>query len=135
MNQITRGAVNTIVFTLNENQTLSNPYFLFRLISEGQGTEKAFIINSADDLSDGTTRYNKFLFTESTTENLLSGTATLTEGIWEYQVYEQTSSTNLNWQSADNVVPLEVGLLKVTGTPTSTFVTPDYSSTFVWQTN
>ena len=132
MNQITRGANNTLVFTLNEFQTLDNPYFLFRMLSEGLGTEKAFIISSVDNLS-SVERYDKFIFTESHNEILTSGTASLQEGTWQYEVYEQTSSINLDFRSATNPEAMEKGLIKVDGPPTSTFKKPEYNSSFVWQ--
>jgi hypothetical protein len=133
MQQIARGANSILVMTLNEKQTLANPTFLFRFINEAANTEKCFI---STDLSSYPERYNRFLITEvSSGENLTSGVVTLTEGIHEYRVYEQTSTTNLLWQMADNQTPLEIGLAKVTGTPSTAFTHNHSTTTFKWPTN
>lgn len=70
--------------------------------------------------------------TENVTEVLTSGVVSLSEGIWEYQVYEQTSSTNLNYRLATNQKPLEIGLAKVHGTSIDTFIITPTSDTFKW---
>ncbi len=115
MLQIARGANNTIILTLNESKTLDNPYYLMKMVSQDSRTVKTFIL--ASDLSGYTDRFNKFVITESATEVLTSGTVTLKPtGIWYWEVYEQTSSTNLNVNAADNQVPIESGQAKVTGT-------------------
>ena len=115
MLQIARGSNNTIILTLNESKTLTNPYYLMKMVSSDSRTVKTFIL--ASDLSGHTDRFNKFVITESATEVLTSGTVTLKPtGIWDWEVYEQTSSTNLNVNAADNQVPLESGQAKVTGT-------------------
>lgn len=133
MLKITRGTSSTIVVTLKEKQTLANPTFLFRFISEGRNVEKAFI---AADIATSSQkeRFNKFSIVESAVENLTNGVVSLTEGIYEYQVFEQTSTTNLDYRLADNLNPVEIGLAKVTGTPTDTFKRRDYSDTFTWRT-
>ena len=85
------------------------------MVSSDSRTVKTFIL--ASDLSGYTDRFNKFVITESATEVLTSGTVTLKPtGIWNWEVYEQISSTNLNVNAADNQVPLESGQAKVTGT-------------------
>lgn len=115
MLQIARGANNTIILTLNESKTLTSPYYLMKMVSRDSRTEKTFIL--AADQSSYTDRYNKFVITESDTEVLTSGTVTLKPtGIWYWEVYEQTSSTNLNVNAATNQVPIENGEAKVTGT-------------------
>ena len=89
-----------------------------RCISDFNKTEKAFIL--AADLSSYTNRYNQFTITESTGEVLTSGTATLSpSGWWTYKVYEQTSSTNLDYRLCDNPTPIEVGRIWVEYTPTN----------------
>lgn len=109
---VNKNSNNTFILTLNEKQTLASPYFLMRCVSDYNRTEKAFVL--ATDLSSYTTRYNQFLFTESTTEVLTSGTATLNpSGWWTYYVYEQTSSSNTNYLLASNTVPLEIGRIWV----------------------
>jgi len=115
MLQIARGQNNTIILTLNESKTLTNPYYLMQMVSTDSRTVKTFIL--ASDLSGYTDRFNKFVITESSTEVLTSGTVTLKPtGIWYWKVYEQLSSTNLNVNACDNQTPLESGEAKVTGT-------------------
>ena len=108
MNIITQGTNNYFYCTVTEKQTLSNPYFLFEFTPRS-GAAKRFI---AFDSSQFTTRFNKFLITESTSEVLTSGTVNLAEdGEYKYRVWEQTSSTNINPDLATNL--LEVGMLRV----------------------
>jgi hypothetical protein len=107
MLQITKGTSNNLWVTVREKQTLTNPYFLFRFVSEaGLNREVACILTDSATYPD---RINKFVFIEGTN-------ATLDAGIWDYYVYEQTSSSNTDWRLATVVEPLEVGRAKVTGT-------------------
>lgn len=131
MQVITRSANNTLYFTLTERQTLDSPYFLVRVESRSTKEVKRFILPA--DQSAYTERYNKFTITESGTEILTSGTVTLTPGEWEYRIYEQTSSTNLNELAATNVEPLEYGMLKVNGT-TNTYIAPGDTKQYTYPT-
>ncbi|MFN7611551.1 MAG: hypothetical protein ACK5QX_11555, partial [bacterium] len=64
------------------------------------------------DISANKVRYNEFNFIESTTENLLNGTFELPlTGFYTYNIYEQTSTTNLDPLLATNKV--ETGKLEV----------------------
>jgi hypothetical protein len=119
MIKITRNSNNTVVLTLTEKATLTAPVYLFRFINDMQKTEKTFI---AADLSSYPNRYNQFLITETSgSEVLTSGTVTLSPaGFWHYEIYEQSSSSNLN-HSLSLQPPLEVGKVKVIGT-SPTFV-------------
>lgn len=111
---INKSTNNTWILTLTELSTLTSPYYLFRCISDFNKTEKAFI---AHDLSDYNYRYNQFLITESTSEILTSGTVNFNPtGFWTYEVYEQTSSSNLDYRLATNTSVLERGRIKVIGT-------------------
>lgn len=116
MLKVTKNQNSTLILTLNEKATLSSPKFLFRLINDMQRTEAAFI---APDISSYPDRYNKFIFTETSgTQIATSGTIELSPaGYWHYEVYEQTSSTNLDHTLSDNTTPLEIGKLLVIGTP------------------
>lgn len=116
MQLINKGTNNTLVFTLREKQTLTNPYFLFSFTGQVERNPKYFI---SADLSSFPDRYNKFLITETSgSENLTSGVISLSDaGTYEYAIYEQSSSSNLNPTLCDNLVPLEIGLIKVIGSP------------------
>ena len=126
MQTITRGANNTITLTLTERVTLTTPYFLVRAESRRTREIKRFIL--ASNLSGSTERYDQFTLTESTTEVLTSGTVTLTAGDWWYKVYEQTSSTTLNENTATTL--LEEGMFRVLDT-NDTYVTPNDSDVYV----
>ena len=122
MNIITRGTNSTLIFTLEEKRTLASPYFLVRMTSRSGRNVKRFIL--AADQSASPARYNKFTVTETdSTEILTSGTVTLKPaGFWNYEIYEQTSSTNLDEASATNIQPIETGMLLVkSGTVTDAY--------------
>ena len=76
------------------------------------------------DSSAYTDRYNQFTFTEGVDITFLTG------GIWEYRIYEQTSSTNTNFNNATS--ELEVGLAYVHGTDNITFKQGESTDTIVW---
>jgi len=127
---VNKNSNNTLVMTLTEKSTLTNPYFLFNFVSDVTGNSVNFI---ATDLSSYTDRYNKFLITETSgTAIYTSGTIELSPtGTWTYKVYEQTSSTNLNPLLATNTTPLEVGQVKVKGTETSYISNSGLDNTFI----
>ena len=122
MELITRGTNSTIIFTLKEKQTLTNPYFLFELRYRGDGTTvKTFIASDSSAYSD---RYNQFLITEvnAGSEILTSGTVNLQNvGEWHYRIFEQASSSNLQVSSAGT--ELENGIIKVLPGTSSTVYT------------
>lgn len=123
---ITRGQANTVTLTLNEKVTLSSPKFLFRCINQVTKSAKTFI---ATDTSSYPYRYNEFTITESDSESLLNGTVQLKPpGLWRYEVYEQSSTTNLDYTLSDNRV--ETGILRVIGS-TQTYKSPNNSQTYL----
>lgn len=116
---ITKGTNNTLALTLKEKSTLTSPYYLFKLTNDTTRQVKRFIV---PELSNAyVDRYNKFTLTETSgTEILTSGTVTLAPtGFWTYEIFEQTSSSNLVEQNSTNVVPVEIGKVKVIGTDTT----------------
>jgi hypothetical protein len=110
MQLINKGQNNFLVFTLSEKVTLTNPYYLFSFKHQVLMSSVNFI---AADVSGFPDRFNKFLITETTGTTLLtSGVVSLPEtGFYEYTIYEQTSSTNLNVENTTNI--LEIGMVKV----------------------
>lgn len=110
MQIINKGQNNFLIFTLSEKVTLTNPYYLFSFKHQVLMSSVNFI---ASDVSGFPTRYNKFLITETTgTVNLTSGVVSLPEtGFYEYAIYEQTSSSNLNVSNTTGL--LEIGMVKV----------------------
>ena len=110
MQIINKGQNNFLIFTLSEKVTLTNPYYLFSFKHQVLMSSVNFI---ASDVSGFPTRYNKFLITETTgTVNLTSGVVSLPEtGFYEYAIYEQTSSSNLDISNTTGL--LEIGMIKV----------------------
>jgi len=110
MQIINKGQNNFLIFTLSEKVTLTNPYYLFSFKHQVLMSSVNFI---ASDVSGFPTRYNKFLITETTgTVNLTSGVVSLPEtGFYEYAIYEQTSSSNLDLANVTGL--LEIGMVKV----------------------
>jgi hypothetical protein len=108
---ITKGQANTCVFTFNEKATTTTYDVLFKFTNEITGESKLF---TGFDLSTNRTRYNEFVITESTTENVYNSTIELTPtGYWTYIAYQMadTSPTSLN--PANAVGTLEIGKVYV----------------------
>lgn len=106
---INKNSTNNRILTLAEKTTLTNVVYLFKVTNDQSGVVKCFI---ADDISPNPVRYNEFNFIENTTEDLLNGTFELElTGFYTYNVYEQSSTTNLDPTLATNLV--ESGKLEV----------------------
>jgi hypothetical protein len=86
---------NVVVLTLSEKITIASPNFLFEFINN-QTQIKYYCISS--DLSLYPERYNKFnIIVKTTTPSPLVGEIQIPLGDeYTYNVYEQSSSTNLN---------------------------------------
>ena len=128
MLKVTRGQSNGVVFTLTEKTTLSSPYFL--VVFNNLATNE-LVYAICPDTSTQTTRYNLLTIIESNTSIPLSGQVKLVEGTYQYKVYEQSSSSNLNPSLSTSLV--ETGLLKSVTTATSSFIDNTYKEEFVWQ--
>ena len=101
MLQINKQESKSWYLTLTEKTTIANPTYLFSLTHRLTNVAYNFILA---DTSSYTTRYNKFDITEGTT-------VTLDAGEYEYEIYAQTSPTNLDPTLADELV--EEGIVKV----------------------
>lgn len=115
MIKINKNANNTIIATLAEKATLSEPFYLFVFTSDVDKTE---VIFTAQDTTEFNERYNKFLITETSgTVDYTSGVINLTPtGFWSYKAYEQVDSSNLLVANTTSLV--EVGRVKVIGADT-----------------
>jgi len=80
---------DTIV-TLTESTTLTNPYYLFVFTNVSTKVQYKINVNSTSDASAYKDRFNEFSF------NTITLFATAQAGQFSYEVYEQTSSDNLN---------------------------------------
>jgi predicted DNA-binding protein len=99
---INKNTTNKVILTLSEKTTSTNAKYLFEVINDMSNEVKCFI---AADISTNKLRYNEFEFIENVTENLLNGTFSLTlSGFYKYNVYEQSSTTNLNPLLALNLI-------------------------------
>jgi hypothetical protein len=102
---LTKGATSQIILTLKEKQTLSAPNYLFYFKSRGTNKEVKFVILNNQDTSAYKDRFNQFsLVTNTYFENYQ-------DGEWDYIIYEQTSTSNLNPALATGVV--EKGIMRL----------------------
>ena len=111
---INKNSANTCTLTLSERTTLTNAKYLFEFINDSTKENKTFL---CADISTNKERCNEFIITENATENLLTGTVSLTIGDWKYNIYEQTSTTNL--VVANSGAKVENGKVEVKGTSTN----------------
>jgi hypothetical protein len=116
MLNIIKDTINTIVVTLTENATTFNPIYLFKFTNQQSNVDYYFI---STDTSSHIERYNKFLLTEKTNANTLTGEVTLgNEGFYDYVVYQtnlpNTSGLTSASEAVANIVKsVEVGLVWV----------------------
>tara|TARA_B100000768_G_C11220389_1_gene350238 strand:- start:355 stop:759 length:405 start_codon:yes stop_codon:yes gene_type:complete len=96
MLKLKKDTINRVVFTGTENVTLTAPvYFLFELISDDTKVKKYF---TGVDVSSNICRYNEFMVevTEGA-EDLLNSVINLKpNGYYTYNVYQQSSPTNID---------------------------------------
>lgn len=105
MIHFTKSSTSTIVLTLTEKQTLTSPNYLFWFKSRGTNQEVKFVILNAADQSPHKDRYNQF----DIVVNTHFGSSP--EGDWEYKIYEQASTTNLDPTLATSL--LETGIMRL----------------------
>jgi len=103
----TKGQTNEIILTLKEKQTLDSPNFLFVFTHRGTNTIVKFVKLNNTDTSLYKDRFNSF----SILTNTYFQSSQL--GEWEYEIYEQTSSTNTDPSLATKL--LETGIMRLNG--------------------
>jgi len=108
---------DTIV-TLTESTTLTNPYYLFVFTNVSTKVQYKINVNSASDASAYKDRFNEFAF------NTITLFASAQAGQFSYEVYEQSSSVNLN-PSGLNLVECGKMLLQ----PATSLVKQGYAPT------
>lgn len=84
---------NTVIVTVTEKATITNPVFLFEIIN---GTTKARNYFIAENISTQTQRYDKFIVTLTTDPDPLAGEVHLDKGEFTYNIYEQEDDENLD---------------------------------------
>jgi hypothetical protein len=115
MIHLIKGQVNKIILTLSEKATLTSPNYLFYFKSRNTNETVAFVILNNADLSAYKERFNAFNITVS------SYFATKLPGEWSYQIYEQTSTSNLIPSQATSL--LESGQASLNDTSQFSFTT------------
>jgi hypothetical protein len=108
MIRLTKGATQNIILTLTEKQLLTNPNYLFVFTNRSANTEVKFVRLNNTDISQYKDRYNEFSIVTNT------NFATALNGQYDYDIYEQTSTSNLN-PAGLNL--LESGIMELVGTP------------------
>ena len=112
---IQKGIDNTVVLTLSEKSTLLSPEYLIEFTSNLAGSKTSKVV-ALTDVSDYIESYNKFIITESNTEDLQNSIVYLSPvGKWSYIVYEMESSSPRNMNTADAVGIVETGICEVEG--------------------
>ena len=123
MLNITRNATTRVAVTLKEKQTLSSPYWLWRFVNDATNIETVQIITEvANNYKD---RSNLFDIEEGGFSTL-----SLPSGIYTYYVYEQSSSNNTDYTHATTLC--EVGQMKVVGTDTHQYTSPQVTVEYKW---
>lgn len=105
MIHFTKNTSSTAIMTLTEKQTLTSPNYLFWFKSRGTNQEVAFVMLNATDVSPHKERYNEFSVDVDT------HFADSPEGDWEYEIYEQASSSNTDPDLATTL--LETGIMRL----------------------
>lgn len=118
-----KGETNTIIFTLKEKQTLSSPNYLFVFKHRGSNIVRSFVLLQANNISPHKERYDEFSLVTNTYFQ------TYDSGEWEYQIYEQTSTTNTNPDNATGI--LETGLMRLNDATAFEFTTYEPNNTFI----
>lgn len=118
-----KGHTDQVIVTLKEKQTLSAPNYLFYFKQRSSNDVVAFVLLNAADLSAYKDRYNKFS---------INGVTYFTSelaGEWEYTIYEQTSTTNVNPALATKL--LETGIMRLSDTDSFNFTEYSTNNTFI----
>lgn len=90
MIQLTKGQTQFIYLTLTEKQLLQSPNYLFVFTNRSSNQQVKFVKLNNTDVSQYKDRYNKFQYIVN---DYFSSSL---NGQWDYQVYEQTSTSNVN---------------------------------------
>ena len=104
---LTQGVTQNIILTLTEKELLTNPNYLFIFTNRSSNTQIKFVKLNATDISLYKDRYNEF----SLVTNTYFGDALI--GQYDYEIYEQTSTTNTN---PNGLNMLESGIMQLEGT-------------------
>jgi len=100
---------NILVLSLSEKVTIQNPIYLFRFVSKESKVEYVCISAAIDDYSYGRQSFEVTTVTSGATA--LNGEVALIYGDeYNYYIYAQTSTTNLDYTLSDELI--QEGLAK-----------------------
>lgn len=121
---IEKSSQNIVALTLTEKTTITGANYIF-YFSHYSGDTKIFTV---PDTSTATGRYNKFMITETTAEDLYNGEINLEHaGFWDYKIYQTATSSPVDLDDLDEANVVEVGIVKVIQDLTADNVLdPDY---------
>jgi len=120
---LTKGQTNSIILTLKEKQTLTNPNYLFVFTHRGSNIIRSFVLLQAANISAFKERYDEFsIVTNTYFTNYDSGE-------WEYEIYEQASTTNTDPLLATS--KLETGIMRLDEATDFTYTKYQPNNTFI----
>ena len=102
MLKFVKGTTSTLICTLTEKQTITAANYLFVFTSRATNDQVKFVKVNAFDVSTNKERWNEFAIVVN--DYFLN----YGESWWKYEIYEQTSTTNLN---PSGLGLLETGLM------------------------
>lgn len=104
---IYKNTENTVCLTLTERAQYTQSVFLFKFTREISNQQ---IIFTAENISDNTERYDKFIIEEvdSDNEDLSIGKVNLAEGKYHYQIYEAPETSPQSLDPDDYSPALEI---------------------------
>ena len=113
MFKLTKGSTSTVICTLTEKTTISEANYLFVFTSRATNEVVKFVVLNTADVSTNPVRWNEF--------NIVVNTyfANKQVGWWEYQIFEQVSTTNTNVLLAGALI--EKGLMYLTDSSSTTY--------------
>jgi hypothetical protein len=117
---IRKGATNSCIFTLAELTTIPNADYFIEVYDNQIRNTKLMWLN--DNVSTEPARYNQYVITETTSEDLDDQKISLPISTYDYYVW-QTNSATLSVDYATSIV--ESGMIRVTGTSSNTIFTVD----------
>jgi hypothetical protein len=98
------GTVVDVLLPLKDAETLASPDYLFRFVQRTTNEEITFVKTSGQDTSAYPDRYRKFSFN---VDQLFCGMI----GEYYFYVYEQMSSSNLDYTAAGSLLTFGVASL------------------------
>jgi hypothetical protein len=120
---LTKGQTNSIILTLKEKQTLASPNYLFVFTHRGSNIVRSFVLLQAANISAHKERYDEFSIVTNTYFD------TYDSGEWEYEIYEQTSSTNTDPTLATSKI--ETGIMRLNDATSFAYTKYQTNNTFI----